>query len=158
MEIEKLHELIKILENSSLSEIEIEEGGRRIKLRKPKPEVISTAQVLQALPQQIVDPVAAPAQPVAAESAEPPAEADDPNLTTIKSPMVGVFYAAPAPGDPNFVSVGDEVDADKTICIVEAMKLMNEVTAKISGTIVKCLVENGEPVEFGQPLFTMRTE
>ena len=154
-----------MLENSSLSEIEIEEDGRRIMLRKPAPEVIASREVVQALPHHVVAEAAAPAakpaaepQKAAAPDPEPEAAEDklDDDLVTIDSPMVGVFYSAPAPGEAPFVKPGDEMAEDQTLCIVEAMKLMNEVTAKFAGVIVKCLVENGEPVEFGQPLFAVR--
>ena len=166
MEIEKIRDLIRMLENSSLSEIEIEEkDGRRILLRKPAPEVIASREVVQALPHPVAaEPVAPAPQPAAPAGSkaepdpEPAAEEDklDDDLVTIDSPMVGVFYSAPAPGESAFVKPGDDVAEDQTLCIVEAMKLMNEVTAKYAGVIVKCLVENGEPVEFGQPLFAVR--
>ncbi len=163
MEIEKIRDLIRMLENSTLSEIEIEEEGRRIMLRKPAPEIFATREVVQALPHSVgPEPVAhasAPAAEAPAAKAEPEAPAEDAldaDLVTINSPMVGVFYAAPAPGEENFVKPNDEIKTEQTLCIVEAMKLMNEVTAKFAGVIVKCLVENGEPVEFGQPLFAVR--
>ena len=99
-----------------------------------------------AAPQQI----AAPAEE--ATSAEP----QDDGCETITSPMVGTFYTSPAPGEPTFVTVGDTIEENQTVCIVEAMKLMNEVVAKFSGKIEKILVKDGQPVEFGQPLFKVR--
>lgn len=159
LEIEKIRELIRMLENSSLSEIEIEESGRRIKLKKPAPEVVASPTVVQALPH--LPEYAAPAHVVHAPAPSEPAPAAAPTaaesgLVTVDSPMVGVFYSAPAPGEPPFVKPGDDIKKDQPLCIVEAMKLMNEVTAKFAGVIVRCLVENGEPVEFGQPLFQVR--
>lgn len=157
MDIEKLRDLIRILENSSLSEIEIEEGGHRIKLKKPGPELVASSHVVQAIPHtggQHPPQLAHGEQGPLGAADEGPDEDED--LVTIDSPMVGVFYSAPAPGEAPYVKPGDSVETNQTICIVEAMKLMNEVTAKFSGTVVKCLVENGEPVEFGQPLFAVR--
>ena len=157
MDIDKLRDLIRMLENSTISEIEIEEDGRRIKLKKPTPEIMATREVVQALPHPAAaDP--APAAPAAAPTPPAPVVEEEPeeHLVTIDSPMVGVYYSAPSPGDPVFVKPGDQVDTDQTLCIVEAMKLMNEVTAKGPAIITKCLVENGEPVEFGQPLFAIQ--
>lgn len=158
LEIEKIRELIRMLENSSLSEIEIEESGRRIKLKKPAPEVFASPTVVQALPH--LNEYAAPAQvihaPSPAEAPAPAPSAAESGLVTVDSPMVGVFYSSPSPGEPPFVKPGDDIKKDQALCIVEAMKLMNEVTAKFAGVIVRCLVENGEPVEFGQPLFQVR--
>lgn len=147
MDLNELREMIGILEDSTLSEIELEEDGRRIRLSKPS-----------VAPAPIAATVApAPAAPVAVDAApadEPTFE--DQGLLTIDSPMVGTFYQSPAPGEPPFIMPGDQVGADQTVCIVEAMKIMNEVVAKSAGTIVRILVENGDPVEFGQPLFALR--
>jgi acetyl-CoA carboxylase biotin carboxyl carrier protein len=138
----ELQELIRIFEASGLTEIEIDEKGRRMRLSK----------------QGAFNPaplhVQVPAVPAPAEAAAPPPQDD--GLVTIDSPMVGTFYASAAPGEPPFIVPGDTVDKDQTVCIVEAMKIMNEVGAKIGGIIEKILVENGEPVEFGQPLFAIR--
>lgn len=158
MDLAKLQELIRIFEDSGLSEIEIEEEGHRVCLKKSRGEVYTTPTIAVAPPVQPV-PVAADqaTQPFAsapAANASETSEAD--GLVTIDSPMVGVFYAAPAPGEPPFVRPGDNISEDQTVCIVEAMKLMNEVTAKFPAVIEKVLVENGEPVEFGQPLFAVR--
>jgi acetyl-CoA carboxylase biotin carboxyl carrier protein len=153
----ELEELIRIFEASSLSEIEVEEDGRRMRLQKPQPIQPSFAPYPYPGPpleQSGSAVAAAPPSPApgSAPSAEPePEEA----LPTIDSPMVGTFYAAPAPGEDPFVKVGDAVEEGQTVCIVEAMKLMNEVGAKSACKIVKVLVENGEPVEFGQPLFAI---
>ncbi|TNE88970.1 MAG: acetyl-CoA carboxylase biotin carboxyl carrier protein, partial [Deltaproteobacteria bacterium] len=100
-------------------------------------------------------PVAAAPAAAPAPAANAPA-ADDPNLKTIESPMVGTFYRAPNPDADVFVKVGDSVSPGKVLCIVEAMKLMNEIESEVSGTIVEILVENGQPVQFGQPLFKIR--
>jgi len=166
VELDKLRELIQIFEQSKISEMELEDGGTRIVLKKAQAvsQVIPHAPVVS--PPVYVEPPSAPrvetALPKVSSSApvSEPAEGDAADdlegLVTINAPMVGVFYAAPAPGEPPFVRVGDRVEADQTVCIVEAMKLMNEVTAKFPCIIEKILVENAEPVEFGQPLFAVR--
>lgn len=148
MDLKELKELIALLEDSGLSEMELEEEGRRIRLTK-QPENIIT----------VPAPMAQAAHsPAPAGSAEPPREKTlaDEGLLTVDSPMVGTFYACPAPGEPAFAEPGDTVSAEQTVCIVEAMKIMNEVATKVAGTIERVLVENGEPVEFGQPLFAIR--
>ena len=165
MDLDKLRDLIQLFEAADIAEIEVEEDGSRILLKKASP-------IPMALPQPIAQPpaialsmpaAAVPAsQPVAAPARDqahetPPADPpEDEGLVTVDSPMVGVFYVAPAPGDPPFARPGDMVEAGQTLCIVEAMKLMNEVTAKFACTIEKVLVENAEPVEFGQPMFAVR--
>jgi acetyl-CoA carboxylase biotin carboxyl carrier protein len=149
-------ELISLLESSELSELEIEEEGHRIRLTKRNETYVSAA------PAPAPIPVAAPAAPAAAALAAPapeaPAEASlaDEGLVSVDSPMVGTFYVCPAPGEPPYIQVGDSIGADQTVCIVEAMKIMNEVAAKVAGKVERVLVENGEPVEFGQPLFAIR--
>ncbi|MDK1022175.1 MAG: acetyl-CoA carboxylase biotin carboxyl carrier protein [Candidatus Hydrogenedentes bacterium] len=150
MDFKELQELIRILEESSLTEIEVEEEGRRIRLQKPGPPA-----VLQPV---AMVPVVAPSAPVVADpSAAETEEVDEAcSLPTIDAPMVGTFYAASAPGEEPFVQAGDTVEENQTVCIVEAMKLMNEIATKFAGIIEKVLVENGQPVEFGQPLFAIR--
>jgi acetyl-CoA carboxylase biotin carboxyl carrier protein len=153
----KLKELIQILETSQLSEIEIEEDGRRVRLTKAPSgqEVIATLrQDSSGGPTGEVPSLSLPVHASEREEARPTRQ--EAQGMTIDSPMVGVFYAAPAPGKPVFVNPGDAVEEDQTVCIIEAMKLMNEITAKQRVEIVRVLVENGEPVEFGQPLFAVR--
>jgi acetyl-CoA carboxylase biotin carboxyl carrier protein len=147
----ELKDLIRILEQSGLSELEVEENGRRIRLHKAGAVPVVAAPISIA-------PVAAPQ--AAAESLVPRAKEEDPagGLPTFDSPMVGTFYRAPSPDADVFVKVGDRVEENQTICIVEAMKLMNEVGAKFSGVIEKILVENAQAVEFGQPLFAVRRD
>lgn len=148
-----------MFEQSELSEIEIEEDGKRMRFKKPEPKTYAAAPI--AITAQRIDPpaqIAVPEKPAgvaASKAAEPPAEEEE-RLLTIDSPMVGVFYTSPAPGEPPFVRPGDTVTEHQTVCIVEAMKLMNEVAAKFNAVVVKVLVENGEPVEYGQPLFAVR--
>lgn len=142
--------LVELMKENNVSELDWEQGDARLKLRRG-----ALAPVVDATP--AVVPVAAPAPsaPVAASNApQAPAEdADAKFLKTIDSPMVGTFYASPSPDAAPFVKVGDVVGPEKTVCIVEAMKVFNEIQAEISGKIVAVLVKNGDPVEFGAPLF-----
>jgi acetyl-CoA carboxylase biotin carboxyl carrier protein len=143
-----LEALISIFEKSDLTEIEIEEEGRRMRLQKASPVAIPAPTTVQ---------VPTSVQPGATAAEEAPAEDALPDgLITIDSPMVGTFYVAPAPGEEPFVKIGDTVEEKQTVCIVEAMKLMNEVGAKVPCIIEQILVEDAEPVEFGQPLFAVR--
>lgn len=149
MDLGDLQELINLLEASNLCEMEIEEEGRRVRLSKMPP---------QGLPAPVHVPMAETQRASTPQAGSPsPTEGVRANgLLTIDSPMVGTFYAAPEPGKPPFVLPGDTVEADQTVCIIEAMKVMNEVVAKVPAIIERVLVENGAPVEFGQPLFTAR--
>lgn len=157
MDLTDVKELISLLESSELSELEIEEEGHRIRLTKRNETYVSAAPAPAPIPVAAAAP-AAPAAPAPAPTAEAPAEASlaDEGLISVDSPMVGTFYVCPAPGEPPYVQVGDSIGADQTVCIVEAMKIMNEVAAKVAGKVERVLVENGEPVEFGQPLFAIR--
>ena len=158
MDLDTLRELIGIFQSSDLAEIEIEEEGRKIRLSKAAPQAMHAQHLIAHMPSAATPiAVAAPAGP---QAAAPPVEAAEPEhdegLVIIESPMVGVFYASTTPGDPPFVKPGDVVEENQTVCIVEAMKLMNEVAAKFKCAIVNVLVENGEPVEYNQPLFAVR--
>lgn len=145
IDIKTLKEYIKVLEDSSLAEIEISDEEDSIRLAKPVADSPVVAFTNQG---------AAPAAQSAPQQAAPaPAAAPAVSGKTIKSPMVGVFYSAPAPEKPAFVSVGDRVSKGDVVCIIEAMKIMNEITAEESGTISEVLVSNGDVVEFDQPLF-----
>jgi oxaloacetate decarboxylase (Na+ extruding) subunit alpha len=159
VDLDQLQDLIRIFEASGLAEIEMEEEGRKICLRKPC--AVPQAAPIPLVQQPMVHPapvVMAPgaAAPMTTPAEQAPEQPDTSAMATIDSPMVGVFYAAPAPGEDPFVKAGDRISVDQTVCIVEAMKLMNEVTAKESAVIDRVLVENGEPVEYGQPLFAIR--
>ncbi len=165
MDINELKDLVRLLESSSLTEIEVEEEGRRIRLSKIKENASSSPYQFPLLlgqqgdiayTQQALEPVQTPAPASSQEAPQEPEVREEDKLLTIDSPMVGTFYASSSPGEPPFVQPGDTIDPDDTVCIVEAMKIMNEVVAKMSGTIVKIMAENGEPVEYGQPLFKVR--
>ncbi|OQX81507.1 MAG: acetyl-CoA carboxylase, biotin carboxyl carrier protein [Candidatus Omnitrophica bacterium 4484_70.1] len=138
---EKLEKLVKFMEENNLCELEIEEEGRKIKLKKYDPTI-------SPLPQEI--------HLERKESVTQQQKEKKENLVELKSPMVGTFYRAPSPGAKPFVEERDTINPGDVVCIIEAMKLMNEIKAEIKGEIVKILVENGEPVEFGQPLFLIK--
>ncbi len=160
MDIKEIQELIKFVSKSGVTEVEIESKGFKINIKTPpykkggQPEV----QIVQtAAPQSTAAaPLAVQAAPQAvAETAPAKAEApaDNGNYEEVKSPMIGTFYRSSSPEKPAFVSVGDEVKKGDTICIIEAMKLFNEIEAEVSGKIVKVLVDDSSPVEYDQPLF-----
>ena len=150
MDLRKLKKLIDLVEESGIAEIEVTEGEEKVRITRslaaPQP-VYAAAPAVAATPA----PAAAAAAPVAAEGA-PAAPARDLSKAQT-SPMVGTFYRAPGPNAPVFVEVGQSVNAGDTLCIIEAMKLMNEIEAERSGVVKEILVENGQPVEFGEPLF-----
>ena len=142
------------MKRSEISEFEIEEEGFKLRLsRKNGESQIVQAAPVAAAPMASAAPFAAPA--ASTGSAEPPA--DDPNTSIIKSPMVGTFYRAASPESPPFTKVGEKVATDSIVCIIEAMKVMNEINAEMTGTITEVLVENGDAVEYGQPLFKVKT-
>jgi acetyl-CoA carboxylase biotin carboxyl carrier protein len=155
-----LKELIEFLKHYQVAEFDLDRGDTKIRLKFEQPAASSAS--LADLARLVAT---APAHPAPAAPMQHPAPADpapvvaaEPaeNLHTVKSPIVGTFYGSPSPGASPFVSPGDRVQKGQVICIVEAMKLMNEIEADASGEIVKCLVSNGQPIEFGQPLFTIR--
>ncbi len=154
MDIRKVKKLIELLEASDIDEIEIHEGEESVRIsRHPQ----------AAAPQSIVIPGAAGA-PAAASAATPPVPADapaDPGTPpghTVDAPMVGTFYEAPSPGAKPFVQLGQRVEVGDTLCIIEAMKILNQIEADATGKIAAILVENGQPVEFGQPMIVIDTD
>jgi len=157
MDFKQIQELIKLVNKSNLSELTIEEKDFKVTI-KQKEEIIQQTLIsgqFQQAPQQLA-PAPAPAALPAAGSATPPpaAKSDDSSkYITIKSPMIGTFYRKPSPDKPLFVEVGSEVTPGKVVCIIEAMKLFNEIESEVKGKIVKILVEDQSPVEYDQPLF-----
>jgi acetyl-CoA carboxylase biotin carboxyl carrier protein len=155
MDLRKLKTLIDLVAESQIAELEVTEGDSQVRIVKnaatPAP-ILMQPQAMQPHMQNIALPSAtqAAASPAAPADAAAPAE---PQGHVVKSPMVGTFYAAPAPGNPPFVEVGATVRQGDTLCIIEAMKLLNEIEADVSGVIKQILVENGHPVEYAQPLF-----
>ena len=152
MDIRKIKKLIELLEESGLAEIEITEGEESVRIARVTQGTQVVHQVASAAPAPAATaPAAAPAGPTAAAATAPAAR--DENLVT--APMVGTFYASPAPGAKSFVEVGQEVRVGQVLCIIEAMKMMNQIESERAGTVVAVLAKNGEPVEFGQPLFAI---
>ena len=154
MDIKQIQELVKLINKTNIGEITIEEEGVKITVKQKKDPVQhiiagSAAPTYSSVPAASPAPAPAAAAPVDAKPAEPKAD----NLVTIKSPMIGTFYRQAGPGKPIFASVGDEVTAGKVVCIIEAMKLFNEIESEVKGKIVKVLVEDASPVEYDQPLF-----
>lgn len=169
MKSSEIQELIKFVAKSGVSEVEIENKDFKITIKTPpykrgnQPTVeVIRQEIIQPQPQQTQAPVAAAAQtqaaPIPATPVTPATPAkeepsEDANYVTIKSPMIGTFYRKPSPDKANFVSVGDEIKNETVVCVIEAMKLFNEIEAEMSGKIVKILVDDGSPVEYDQPLF-----
>jgi acetyl-CoA carboxylase biotin carboxyl carrier protein len=154
-DIDDLKQLVEFLKENQVAEFELDQGDQKIRLKFTQPEppiapVIAGAPALIAAPALVAAPAAAPA-PTA------PAADPDAGLHIIKSPIVGTYYGSPSPGAASFVGPGDHVEKGQVVCIVEAMKLMNEIESDASGEIVKVLVTNGQPIEFGQPLFAVKT-
>ncbi|MBB5192771.1 acetyl-CoA carboxylase biotin carboxyl carrier protein [Silvimonas terrae] len=150
MDLRKLKKLIDLVEESGIAELEVTEGEEKVRITRVN-QAIAPTYLAQA--PQIQLPAAAAAAPAAAAGDAAPAAAPVQEGTPVKSPMVGTFYRAPSPGAKNFIEVGQQVNAGDTLCIIEAMKLLNEIEAEVSGTVKAVLVENGQPVEFGEPLF-----
>ncbi len=155
MDLRKLKTLIDLVAESDISELEVTEGESKVRIVKNAPPAAQNQVVM--MPAQAHAPVAAAPAPAAMPAAAAPAPAADaaPAGHVVKSPMVGTFYRSSAPGAAPFIDVGSTVKEGDTLCIIEAMKLLNEIDADASGTIKQILVENGQPVEFGQPLFVI---
>lgn len=149
-DLEKLQTLFEMMEKHGLTEVNLKRGDETWKLRRGPQETISMVPAAPVAHQPVQQPVA-PAAPAPAPQEAAPAPA--PEGPVIKSPTVGTFYASPSPEDPPFVSVGSKVGSETIVCIVEAMKVFNQIPAEINGTISEILVKDGEAVEFGQPLF-----
>ena len=153
MDIKQIQELVKLINKTSIGEISIEEDGTKITIkqkREPSQKIYTQAQASNYSNAPTAPPATTPVSSPPAVAAEPP-KVD--NLITIKSPMIGTFYRQAGPEKPIFINVGDEVTPGKVVCIIEAMKLFNEIESEVKGTIVKILVEDASPVEYDQPLF-----
>ena len=166
MNLREVKELIELVSEKGFAEFEIEHQGFRLHICRfkeppviqaaPSPVIISSTVPVAPEPPVPVQSNAASAAPAAAQAVKAEAPVVEPQLHTIKSPIVGTFYRAASPTSEPFVKIGDHVEQDTVVCIIEAMKLMNEIQAETSGEIVKIYVENGQPVEYGQPLFGIR--
>jgi len=152
MDIRKIKKLIELLEESGIAEIEIKEGEEAVRIsRMPVGAIAQAPQVSHLMPAPTT--VAAPVTEVAA--AEGAAQKPTPSEHVITAPMVGTFYASPSPGAKPFVEIGDEIKVGQVLCIIEAMKMMNQIEADRAGRIASVMASNGDPVEFGQPLFVV---
>lgn len=151
MDLKAIKQVIDLMKRSELSEFELEEEGFKLRLSRKNNEVASP--IIQAAPITAAAPAAAPATGAASEASV----AEEAGISVISSPMVGTFYRSPSPDSPVFADVGTKVNADSVVCIIEAMKVMNEINSELKGTITEILVENGDAVEFGQPLFKVKT-
>jgi acetyl-CoA carboxylase biotin carboxyl carrier protein len=166
LDLKELKEILQILEEKEITEFELEEEGMKLRIRKagapsgnhagPPGAVVSVMPAVMPsmapVPTAAAAPVAEPAAPAA------PAEAADPSLAVVKSPIVGTFYRTPDPNSPPFVDVGDRVRVGQVLCIIEAMKLMNEIEAEVAGEVVKVHRESGQPVQYGEALFSIRRD
>jgi acetyl-CoA carboxylase biotin carboxyl carrier protein len=159
MTVDEIRELINLATETGIAELEVQRGDNRVRIRRSiggNQEFVWAPQM--AMPRAEPAAVAAaPANPPAPAKEEPQEPGSDPNLTLVRSPIVGTFYEASAPGAPPFVRVGERVQPGKVLCIIESMKLMNEIEAEVSGAIESKLVMNGQPVEYGEALFAIRT-
>lgn len=149
MDLRKLKKLIDLVQDSGIAELEITEGEEKVRITS----VMAGSQTIYAAaPQMMAPAMAAPAAPAPVVAA-PAAEPAEPEGNTVKSPMVGTFYRTPSPNAKPFVEVGQSVKVGDTLCIIEAMKLMNEIESDVAGVVKAILIENGQPVEYGEPLF-----
>ncbi len=154
MKAKEIQDLIDFISKSGLDEVNIETEEFKIKVKKNSEVKTQMVQAAAPAPQPVAAQAPAPANtPPASEKQKDTGSAEEGNYLTIKSPMIGTFYRTPNPESPNFVNVGDSVKAGDTVCIVEAMKLFNEIESDVTGKIVKILVDNASPVEYDQPLF-----
>jgi len=158
MDIRKIKKMIELLEESGIAEIEIKEGEETLRIARalpsqPPPVYTAVVPPVAVAAAAAPAPAQAPATSAAAASAVPTARAGEHIVT---APMVGTYYSAPSPGAKNFLEIGDEVEIGQVMCIIEAMKMMNQIEAEKAGTVKAILVKNGEPVEFGQPLFIVQ--
>jgi acetyl-CoA carboxylase biotin carboxyl carrier protein len=158
-DIDDLKQLVEFLKEQEIAEFELDRGDLKIRLKftQPLPPVAPIQGITAMLP-AMPAPAAmmVSSAPAAPAIAAPPADPDE-GLHIIKSPIVGTYYGSPSPGAAAFVAPGDRIEKGQVVCIVEAMKLMNEIEADAAGEIVKCMVSNGQPIEFGQPLFSVKT-
>ncbi len=158
MDIRKIKKLIELLEESGIAEIEIKEGEEAVRIsRMPAPNTFPSYPQfthMQGLPVAVNPQLEAPAKTAAAPAAEAAAK-PKPNEHVITAPMVGTFYASPSPGAKAFIEIGDEIKVGQVLCIIEAMKMMNQIESDKAGKVTSVMARNGDPVEFGQPLFVV---
>ena len=155
MTIKEIKEILELFNSTDVAEMEVQRGDNKVRLRRASAEVNQVVMPMAA-PVAAAAPAPAPAAPAAATLAPAPAPAPADNTALVRSPIVGTYYDAPSPGAPPFVKVGDTVEQGQVLCIIESMKLMNEIEAEVAGTIVAKLMENGRPVEYGEALFSVK--
>lgn len=156
MDLKLIKNILELISESDVNEVSLEEGDFKIKVKKQgEVQQVSYSQPAPQAPAQPATPQAQQAAPADASEAQ---KADQPDGETVKSPIVGTFYTSPSPDSDPFVKVGDHISKGETLCIVEAMKIMNEIEAEFSGTVQKVLVDDGQPVEFDQPLFIIKKD
>ncbi len=154
MNIKEIKELLDLMQEHQIGSLEYEKGDVKLKLNKNvAPMMMEAPRMMSMTPMQNITPsnAGAPAAPAAAAPS-----ANDPNIVIIRSPMVGTYYASPAPDQPAYIKVGQSLKEGDVVCIIEAMKLMNEIKAEMSGTIVEILLENGQPIEYDQPILKIK--
>jgi acetyl-CoA carboxylase biotin carboxyl carrier protein len=149
---DEIRELIQLVVESGIAELELQRGDERVRIRRTleRQETAMPSHMAASMPATIVE------SPQTSSSPPPPAPAPAANEHIVKSPIVGTYYESPKPGDPPFVKVGDSVEPGQVLCIIESMKLMNEIESEIAGTVVAKLMESGRPVEYGEALFALR--
>ena len=155
IDIRKLKELVRLMTASDLTELDLRDKDEQVTIRRASPQAVPMVAAHAMPAMHVATPVAAAPAPAPATAA-PAAPSEDAGLVAVESPMVGTFYASPGPDKPPFISVGAQVGPTSTVCLVEAMKIFNEIKAEQSGTVAKILVKSGDAVEFGQPLFMIR--
>ena len=165
MDLKELKEILQILDEKEITEFELEEEGMKLRIRKAAPHSAGPGAPGAVVAPVVQSPAVAARSPlgagVAATPATPAAEspsAEEPGLVQVKSPIVGTFYRSPDPASPPFVNVGDRIRVGQVLCIIEAMKLMNEIEAEVAGEVVKIHHDSGQPVQYGEPLFAVRPE
>jgi acetyl-CoA carboxylase biotin carboxyl carrier protein len=156
IDIRKLKELVRLMTASDLTELDLRDKDEQVTIRRASPQAVPMVAAHPMPAMHVATPVAPAAAPAPSAAAAPAAPAEDAGLVAIESPMVGTFYASPGPDKPPFIAVGAQVGPTSTVCLVEAMKIFNEIKAERSGTVAKVLVKSGDAVEFGQPLFMIR--
>ena len=153
MDLKDIKAIIDLMKKNSITEFELEEKDSKLRLKRGLNGALVAAQPTDEM---VVPPMAAPVQMIATTSATPVAPAVNTGEIDIKSPMIGTIYRSPSPESAHYVEVGSEVNGETVVCIIEAMKVMNEIKAEVKGVITQIMAENGKPVEFGQPLFKVR--
>lgn len=156
MEIKEIKQIVDLMKRSDLTEFDIEEKDLKLRIKREGSHS-SAAPMMPAAPMPVAQPLPL-AQPAATSAATPAAPAVEPGVQYVKSPMVGTFYRAPNPESAPFVDIGAEITPESVVCIIEAMKVMNEIQAEIKGRVLEVLIENGQSVEYGQPLIKVKTQ